>query len=297
MALLTRTIFGFLIALLACFSGAASADDAVRELRIGVIDADPGRTLGEIVPFVEYLKSGLRRSGIRDVRVSVARDLDQMRDLLQEGKLDLVLTSAFPLVKMGPGRLVPALLAWEGGTRECPAVFFVRKKSPLKDLRDLQGRTVVFETPSSTAGYALARAELIKNGLTLSESTAWFASGDAVRYEFAGEPINQAFRVILNRADAGVFSSSDWEKLPPRELSQLRVLHRTAPVICLVASFRPSFPPALREAVDEALITMSGNREGQAALGAALHSTRFERLTEKDEESLQGLRQLFSHAD
>ena len=124
-------------------------------------------------------------------------------------------------------------------------------------------------------------------------------AGLAERIEamFAGEPINQAYRVIRERADAGVFSSSDWEQLPRKERSLLRIIHRTAPVINLLGSFHPSFPRDLREAVKKSLLDMSGSRKGQAALAAALHITKFELLTREDKNSLQRLKQLLSDGD
>ena len=93
----------------------------------------------------------------------------------------------------------------------------------------------------------MAKAELKKNKLSLSESTDQDAPEDAIRYTFAGEAINQAFQVIRSGADAGVFSSSDWEELPRRQQSRLRIIHRTAPVTRLLGSFHPSFPRVLRE--------------------------------------------------
>ena len=263
MATLKRTILAFLVAFVACFTGpAASAEDAVKQFRIGLIGADPGQLLQDFDPVVEYLRSHLRRSGIQDVTVFVAKDLGQMRSRIKKGKLDFILTSAFPIVEMEPNELVPAVVAVQGAAREYSALFFVRKESSLHDLRDLRGKTVVFGTPSSTAGYAMAKAELKKNKLSLSESTDEDAPEDAIRYTFAGEAINQAFRVIRSRADAGVFSSSDWEELPLKEQSQLRVIHRTAPITRLLGSFRPSFPRVLREVVEKTLIDMSGDREG-----------------------------------
>jgi ABC-type phosphate/phosphonate transport system substrate-binding protein len=298
MAILKRVILGSLITFVACFYGpAASAENAVKEFRIGLIGADPGQVLQDFDPFVEYLRRGLRRSGIRDITVFVAKDLDQMHARIQEGRLDFILTSPFPLVEMERDKLVPSVLAWQGASREYPALFFVRRKSSLHNLRDLQGKTVAFGTPSSTAGYALAKAELKKNQLSISESTDLFVPKDAVRYEFAGEAVNQAFWVILNRADAGVFSSSDWEELPRKERSRLRVIHRTIPVTRLLGSFHPSFPPALREAVEKMLIDMSGNGKGRTALTAAMNITKFERLTEEDGRSFRRLKQLLSAAE
>lgn len=297
MATLKKTILAFLIAFVACFSGpAASAEDAVKQFRIGLIGADPGKLLQDFDPFVEYLGSRLRPSGIRDVTVYVAKDLGQLRARIKRGRLDFILTSAFPIVEMEPHELVPAVVALQGSAREYSAVFFVRKQSALQGLRDLRGKTVVFGTPSSTAGYAMAKAELKKNKLSLSESTDENAPEDAIRYTFAGEAINQVFRVIRHRADAGAFSSSDWEELPPKEQSQLRVIHRTAPITRLRGSFHPSFPRLLREVVEETLVDMSGNGQGRTALITALKMTKFERLTEEDRSSLQGLKQQLSDA-
>jgi len=286
------------MALVACAYGSgASAEDAVKEFRVGLIGVDPGQILQDFDPFVEYLRSSLRRSGIRDVTVFVAKDLDQMHTRIQEEKLDFILTSPFPIVKMESAKLVPSVLAWQGAAREYSAVFFVRKRSVLQDLSDLQGKTVVFGTPSSTAAYAMAKAELKKNKLSTSESTDEHAPEDAIRYEFAGEAINQAFRVIRNRADAGVFSSSDWEELPRKEQSKLRIIHRTAPVLHLLGSFRPSFPPAIREVVENTLVDMSGNGKGRNALATAMNITKFERLTEEDRTSLLRLKKLLSGAE
>jgi phosphonate transport system substrate-binding protein len=298
MTTLKRTILAFLAALVACvYSPAAFAEDAVKQFRIGLIGADPGQLLLDFDPFVAYLGSSLRRSGIRHVTVFVARDLGQMRSRVKKGKLDFILTSAFPVVEMEPDELVPAVVAVQGGAREDSAVFFVRKQSSLQELSDLRGKTVVFGTSSSTSGFAMAKAELIKTELSLSEPKDKAAPEDAIRYTFAGEAINQAFRVIRNRADAGAFSSSDWEELPPNVQSQLRVIHRTAPIPRLLGSFHASFPPALREVVEKTLVDMSGDREGRAALTAALRMTKFELLTEKDRSALQGLKQQLSGPD
>jgi ABC-type phosphate/phosphonate transport system substrate-binding protein len=284
--------------LVACVCGsAASAGDVVKEFRVGLIGVDPGQILQDFDPFVEYLRNSLRHSGIRDVTIFVAKDLGQMHTRIQEGKLDFILTSAFPIVVMERDKLVPTVLVWQGVAREYSAVFFVRKRSSLQDLSDLQGKTIVFGTPYSTAAYAVAKAELKKNKLSMSESTDEHAPEDAIRYEFAGEAINQAFRVILNRADAGVFGSSDWLELPRKERSKLRIIYRTTMVTHLLGSFHPSFSPALREVVEKALIDMSGNGKGRTALTTALNITKFERLTEEDRRSFRHLKQLLSAAE
>ena len=298
MAFLKKTVPALFLALAACFfCPPASAEEAVKEFRIGLIGADPIQILKDFEPFVEYLRSSLRSSGIRDVTLFAAKDLDQLRSRVQKRKLDLILASAFPIVELERQKLVLAVVALQGGVREDFAVFFVQEKSSLQHLGDLRGKTVVFGTPSSTAAYALARAELIKNELFLCEATDKDAPEDAVGYGFAGEAIDQAFHVIRGRANAGVMSGSDWDELPAKVQSQLRVIHRTAPILRLLGSFHPSFPPALREIVERTLIEMSDDREARAALTSAMHITTFERLTEKDRSSLEDFKQQLSEPD
>ncbi len=298
MAILKRTILVFFIASAACLPcPAASAEEAAAEVRIGLIGADPEQLLKDFDLFADYLRSSLKHSGIRDVSVFIARDLNQMRSRIRKGKLDFVLTTAYPVLELERQEIVPALVALQGGARDESAVFFVRKQSGLQELGDLRGKTLAFGTPWSTAGYAMAVAELKKNKVPLGNPTDRDAPDDAVRYTFAGAAINQAVRVIRHRASAGVFSIGDWEELPPNEQSLLRIIRRTAPVTRLLGSFHPSFPPVLREAVAQALIDMSGDRRGRAALAGALRATAFERLTEEDRNSLQRLKQELSEAD
>ncbi len=298
MAILKRTILVFFIASAACLScPAVSAEEAPAELRIGLIGSDPRQLLKDFDPFADYLRSSLRHSGIRDVTVFIARDLNQMQSRLRKGKLDFVLTTAFPALELERQGIVPALVALQETTRENSAVFFVRRKSGMKDLDDLREKTLAFGTPWSTAGYALAAAELKKYKVPFCDRSDRDAPDDAVRYLFAGAPINQAVRVIRHRADAGVFSIRDWEELPLKEQSRLRIIHRTAPVTSLLGSFNPSFPLQFREAVEKALIDMSGDRKGRSALAGALKASAFERLAEEDRNSLQRLKQELSEAE
>jgi phosphonate transport system substrate-binding protein len=287
MALLNRLILGSLILFASCaYAPGVSAADSAREFRVGLIGADPGRILHDFDTLRRYLSRGLAPYGIRDVSVFVAKDLDQMRARIREGTLDFILTSAFPVLEMESDNLIPSVLALRGAEREYSAVFFVRKESGIQGLVDLKGKTIVFGTPSSTAAYAMAEAELKTNSMERTASASLFAPEDAVRYEFAGEPLNQAFRVILGRADAGAFSSNDWSALPRREQSRLRIIHRTATLPALLGTFCPSFPAGLRDAVEKTMIDMPDDKEGAAPV------TKFERLTDEDRLSLGRLQQI-----
>ncbi len=280
------------------FCSAASAEFTLKQFRIGMIGENPGQILQDFDPFLEYLTKRLRSgSGIQEVTLFVAKDINQMRALLKDGKIDFILTTAFPIVELEREKLLPSVLAWQGGAREYPTVFFVRKDGRIRDIRDLKEKTIVFGTASSTYAYATAKAELKKNGLPVSASTEKKMPEGAVRYEFAGEAVNQAFWVIQGRADAGVFSSSDWEELSQKERSKLRIIWRTRPITHLLGSFHPSFPSGSRQAVENELIGMHESRKGQKALSSALNITKFERLTQEDRRSFRRLKKLLSAPD
>ncbi len=297
--MLKRTIIVLVIALAACFfPHAASAEDAGRVFRIGLIGWEPGQSLQNFDPLVKYLRNALRRSGVRNVTVFVAQDLNELRSHIKKERLDFILTSAFPLLNMEMEceGLIPSVVAVQGTAREESAVFFVRKESPVQHLGDLRGKTLAFGTPWSTAGYALAMTALTKDKLAIAKTMDNNAPADSVRYLFAGEPINQAFRVLRGQADAGVFGNSDWGLLPPNEQAELRIIHRTEPVTRLLGTFHPAFPPSLRSAVEQALFDMAGNRAGQAALEAA-NMTAFDRLTDEDRSTLQRLERRLWYED
>ncbi len=297
MAILRRTIPAFLVGLMACLScSLATAQDSVRVFRIGLIHGDPGQLVQDFDPFVNYLRTGLRRSGFRDVTVFIAKDLDQMRGRIQKGRLDFILTSPFPVIALEREQPIPAVVAVRGTTRADSAVFFVRKQSPVTHLAELAGKTIVFGTPWSTA-YSMARIELNNNTLLLAESSDKHAPPDAVRYSFAGEAINQTFRVIRRQSEAGVFSSSDWEELADQQRSRLRIILRTGPYTRLLGSFLPSFPPGLRDMVERTLIDMSGNKKGRTALSRALNISKFEPISDEDRKSVQRFKKQLSIAD
>ncbi len=288
---LKRTIPVLLLALVVCLSPAAlRAGDQEWEFRIGLIGADPGQLLREFSPLADYLKNGLRDAGVRKVTVIIAQDLNELRGRIQKEQLDFILTSTVPIqsMELDCRGFATSVVAVPATGREETAVFFVRKDSPVQRLTDLRGKTLAFGDPWSTTGYALAVTALAGNKLAIAESTDSAARPSAVRYLFAGEPINQAFRVITKQSDAGVFGSSNWDSLPRTEQSVLRIIHRTGTVTRLIGSFHPTFPPDRRAVVEQALLDMAGSKPGRSALAAA-HLKTFDRLADEDRRTLQRL--------
>ena len=288
MATLKRTILVFLIALVACFSGpAASAEDAVTQFRIGLINADPGQLLQDFDPFVEYLGSRLRSSGIGDVTVFVARDLDQLRSRIKKGRLDFILTSAFPVVEMERDEVVPAIVAVQGGAREYSALFFVTKRKPPAGSARSAGKDRCFRDAFVHSGIRHGQGRTDKERIMLERSDGYLCArrrgpvsacrrGD--QPGIPGHPGPGGRRRFqqqrLGRASPERYSPNYGSFTAPRR----------SPACS--ARFTRLFRRALREVVEKTLVEMSGDREGRAALTSALNMTKFERLTEEDRSAL-----------
>ena len=260
---------------------------AAGELRVGVINEKPLKAIEHYNPLAEYVASRLKGFNIAGGKVVVARDVAEMLQKIKNKEVDVVLETAFATVEMREKTgMLPRLLIWKKQLRQYKTLFFVRKDSAIKTLKDLQGKVITFESPRSTSAHAVPKAELRRMGFTvLPEENG--ARNDAITYVFAKEEINQVFRVLQKKADAGAFSSNDWEETPAKMRDDLRIIHETKPVLRFIASFHPSLSAKLQNALIDIMIVMDKDSEGVKVLEKAQRATKIERLTDDDFKSLE----------
>ncbi len=118
------------------------------------------------------------------------------------------------------------------------------------------------------------------------------ARPDAINYIFARREINQAFQVLQKKADAGAFSSNDWEELPAKGREELRIIYETMPILRFIASFRSSLPDNLQNAIIDILTEMHKDPEGFKALQSAQRTSKIKRLTDDNYKSLDYVKNL-----
>jgi phosphonate transport system substrate-binding protein len=264
-----------------------------RPLRLGLISDNPEARIKEYMPLMNNAAARLKEFGIKEARILVAKDIDEMLKKIERNEVDIVFESAFSTVEMqDKAAMTPAMLVWRKGVREYKTLFFVRKESPAKSLSDLKGRTIVFEDPKSTSAYAIPKAALKRRGLTVLPLSEKKELKDAVRYLFAGEELNQAFFVIQKRADAGAFNTNDWNELSEKVRAELRIIHETEPMPRYIASFHPRLPERLRKAIEAVFEGMDKNPEGKDLLKRASRITKIERLTDADLNALKDIKEL-----
>ncbi len=280
-----KVVFAFILLALAF----PSAFAAGKEFRLGVISDKPVGRINQYGPLARYVAKDLEKFGVTGGKMVIAKDSEAMAEKLRKGEVNIIFESAFPVIELREeAGIIPRLLIWKKGSSEYHSVIFVRKESPIQNLNDLKGKTIVFEDPLSTSAYLLPKADLRRTGLTVLPLGDKKGPAEAVRFVFGGEEANQAFFVLQKKTDAGAFSSDDWKELPVGEKNALRVIHETKPVLRYIAAFNPDLPPELRDAIASVLTQISNDPEGIKILKKA----DIEKIEELSEQNLRSLRQV-----
>jgi phosphonate transport system substrate-binding protein len=260
---------------------------------IGEREGSPSSTLAEMSEFHNRLGKLLAVSGIQLAPLVVADSIEQLSVMVARHEIDGffegVLTT-LAIVRSAPAYR-PRLLLWRKGERQYHSVFFVRTESDFQSLADLQGRTIVFESPRSTSAYQLPRMTLEMAGYSLlpavvmSDSALSSSSGGLI-YRFAGSEENEAYWVDRGLADIGAFNNGDWDRLPDSVRQHLRVIGRSRDVPRWLFTINQDLPTDIYSAVCSSLLDMAHTDEGRSALMAASGITAVEALTVDDQATL-----------
>jgi phosphonate transport system substrate-binding protein len=286
------TLLGLLAAAAAAprTGGTAPAKAAVT-VHFGVIAEEPNEPdhmFNVYSPLIAQLRQRLAPLGVGVGDLVIARDLHDLAQRLARADVDFVLESVFPMLALRDRSrsLEPALLVVRRGQSEYRSVFFTRQESPIQKLADLRGRTLVLQALRSTSAFALPRAELTRAGLRLVPADDTVADAAAVRYVLALAEINQGVWVLQGKGDAGAFNEGDWEALPEKIRSRLRIFERSRPIQRGVIAVRSGLAAPARRALEQVLLSLHEDAEGRKALAQASGVTRFERLTPAERQAI-----------
>ncbi len=118
-----------------------------------------------------------------------------------------------------------------------------------------------------------------------------------MQYRFAGSELNQAYWVHRGLADAGAFNDGDWERTPKRIRNDLRIIHRSQPLLRWLVSMRKTLPPDVRETLVSIFLEMHESQAGRDALFSAKRFAKFELLTDQDKKNLKNWRSMLLPPD
>jgi phosphonate transport system substrate-binding protein len=280
--------------LLAALAGQVCASDGV--LVLGRISDDPRRHYEQLQPLLDYVVPRMRSVGIREGRVLMARDPQQMMSYLRRGKVDWVTeTPGMALLLADRAGARPLLLTERSGSRQYRTVIFVRRDSGITDLSQLLGKTIAFQSPSSTSAYLVPAMALREQGLPMNLMVSPLEGREpgTVGYVFANTDANLAAWVHKRLVDAGGFSDQDWESL--QRVSEafrrdLQIIHTTAPVPRAVELVSGSLEPEVAERLRQVLLGASTDPQARDALRQFFRTTGFYEIDAANEARLEQLR-------
>lgn len=273
-----------------------SRPDGHHVLVLGRISDDPSAHHAQLQPLLDYVVAHMRDLGIREGRVLMARDAQQMGSYLRRGRVDWVTETASTAVALGQrADARPLLLTERSGVREYHSVFFVRRGSALHELADLRGRTLALQNPASTSAYLVPAMTLLDNGLTpqILQEPDDRPSADAVGYVFARTELNIATYVHKGMVDAGAVSSVDWDderRVPPAFKHDFRVVFRTASYPRAVEVVRADLDPRVRERLQQVLLDAARDPQSNEALARFFGTSGFYRVDARMQQRLNDLR-------
>ena len=268
-------------------------DDGV--LVLGRVSDNPRDHYAQLEPLLEYVVPRLRGVGIREGRVLMARDAQQMLSYLRRGRVDWITETAGTGMAFAERASARVLVATErSGVRQYHSVFFARRDSGITSLQDLGGRSIALQNPSSTSAYFAPAAAMLDAGLSMEIllSPQDRPAGDSVGYLFARSEGNIATWVHKRLVDAGAFSHLDWqalERMPQSFRDDLLVFHETAPFPRAIELVRGDLDPEVTERLREVLLQAADDPEARVPMLHFFNTTRFVPVDAETQASLQAL--------
>lgn len=270
----------------------AAGDASSGVLVLGRISDDPGAHYDQLKPLLDYVVPRMAGVGIREGRILMARDPQQMASYMRRGRVDWVTeTAGTAMMLQQRAGARPLLLTERDGVSSYHSVFFARRDRGLARLEDLRGHRIAFQRPSSTSAYYVPAGLMLDRGMRLEIllSPDDQPSPGAVGYLFARSELNIATWVHKGLVDAGVMSNVDWDN-PARVPSTFRrdfvVIGQTPDYPRAVEVVRGDLDARIAARLREVLLDASRDPAGREALLAFFGTTRFLPFDAESERSL-----------
>lgn len=280
-------------------AGAADADASETQhvLVLGRISDDPKQHYESLRPLLDYVVPRMRSVGIREGRILMAQNSQQMVSYLRRGRVDWLTESPAMAVIYRDRAGARILLATERGSSDrYHSVFFARKDSGIRSLDDLVGRSVAFQNPNSTSSYVAPAAALIRHGLKLEQLLSPMDRPDArsVGFVFARSEVNISTWVHKRLVDAGAFANLDWNsltRLPESYRNDLVIFHETQPFPRALEVVRPGMDQKVEARLREVLLGAATDPDAHDAMLSFFRTDRFVPLNAESEAALERLRE------
>jgi phosphonate transport system substrate-binding protein len=264
-------------------------------LVLGRISDDPKAHYEQLKALLDYVVPRMKDVGIREGRILMAKDAQQMASYLRRGRVDWVTeTAGTGMMLRQRAQAQPLLLTERDGMSHYHAVFFARTDSGIDSLGQLRGHSVAFQRPTSTSAYYLPASELLARGNTLElllSPTDELDSG-VVGYVFARSELNIATWVHKKLIDVGVMSNLDWDnprRVPTAFRPDLKIIGQTGDVPRALELVRKDLDPVIEARLREVLLQAATDPDAEEALLGFFKTTRFLAIDPQSQQALDRL--------
>jgi phosphonate transport system substrate-binding protein len=260
---------------------AAGALEAEAQAAKLVVALRPDKNPQQMLEERQRLSSYLQQTMGRPVEVIVPLSAAVILEGLAGGSIDLAYLSATDMLAARKAGSAAILLAGEiGGKDHYTSYWLALKEKPYASVADLRGKPVAFASRTSTSGYLIPHADLVRKGLLApgQDPEAFFGKGHV--YYGTGY-VSAVERVLSGAAEAAAVSYyvlDEDKHLSPEQRAKLRRVAEQGPVPTHVLAVRLSLPAGERDALRAALLGL--NDPARAGLRDRLFTSKLAAVDE-----------------
>ncbi|MDP2574690.1 PhnD/SsuA/transferrin family substrate-binding protein [Vibrio penaeicida] len=244
------------------------------------------------LPLAEYLANSLKEHGYTHGEVVVVPTLEEMSQQLKSGHVHLVPATVYSAL-IYENRIDANILVrrWKKGRSTYHSIIFGRNEGQNLNFSELNGKTILFEKPSSNSSFFIPAVALIGQGYELQylESHTERPDSDKIGYMFMNQQLKQSNEINISswvyqqRADLGAFSDRNWnstEDLPNRIKQSVEIVYESSlyPRDLMISS--PSLSTEVNLAIKNTLKTMHLDPSAKATLLRFQKTSQFDELNQ-----------------
>jgi phosphonate transport system substrate-binding protein len=221
-----------------------------RPIRVSVVpQRPPAATFAVWSPLLQQLGQVSKQCFV----LRVAPTIPNFEAELRSGRADCVYMNPYHAVLAQRWRGYIPLV--RDGSKPLRGLLVVRKDSPIRSIRELNGQAVAFPSPNAFAATLLPRVWLARQGITIQPV-------------FENTHSNVYRSVALGMLPAGGGINNTLRRERPELREELRVLWQTPPFPSHPFACLPSLAPARREALQAGFLALAAYPENHGLLDA-----------------------------
>ncbi|MBF0277433.1 MAG: phosphate/phosphite/phosphonate ABC transporter substrate-binding protein [SAR324 cluster bacterium] len=224
---------------------------ASREYSVGIVPQFDARRIVQI--WKPILDAVSKESGIQLDLVG-SPNIPQFEIAFNAGKFDFAYMNPYHLVVAEKYQGYTPLVKDTG--RKLFGVLVVRKDSPIRNIADLEGKTVAFPSPNALGAALMFRAE--------------FSSRYDIKYtsKFVKSHSSVYLNVVLGQTDAGGGVQKTLQQQSAKIRDALRIVHETPKVAPHPFAVHPRVETAVRESIRKAFLQLGQSEQGKKMLAS-----------------------------